>query len=97
MCAETAGWTLIRSSPRSSIGVPRRRSSATLFLILASCGSYGLALCGFGPLAVDIGVIAIAALLFTGLFFIGPAVTIRNSGRGLFLVLEDTFGTVPAW
>lgn len=41
--------------------------------------------------------LGILALLLTGLFFIGPALAIRAAERPLFLVIEDSLGSIPAF
>jgi hypothetical protein len=51
----------------------------------------------FCPLPLYALLFSIFALLLTGLFFIGPALAIRAAGRPLFLVIEDSLGSIPAF
>ena len=68
---------------------------ATLFLNFSFCENYGLRLGSFGSLAVDAGVIGVAALSHTALFFIGPALAAQASRRSIFGLLEHSFGSIP--
>lgn len=68
---------------------------ATLFLNVSFCAGYGLALCSFGSPAVVAGVLGIAALLLTALFFIGPALAAQASRRRIFGLVELSFGSIP--
>ncbi len=69
---------------------------ATLFLNFSFCINYGLVLCCFGSLAVVAGVLGIAALLLTALFFIGPALAAQSSRCRIFVLVEHSFGSIPA-
>lgn len=69
---------------------------ATLFLNFSFYMNYGLVLCCFGSLAVVAGVVAIAALFLTALFFIGPALAAQSSRHRIFVLLEHSFGSIPA-
>ena len=51
----------------------------TLFLNFSFFEGHGLDVAGFGPLAVDVGVFCIAAILVTLLFFIGPALAVHET------------------
>ena len=55
------------------------------------CSDYGLVLVGFGNLAVDAAVTAMAILLITGLFFLGPALATHFGKRPLFAVFIVCF------
>src|SRR6266496_2281765 len=51
----------------------------------------------FCPLPLYALLLGILGLLLTGMFFIGPALAIRAAGRPLFLVIEDSLGSIPAF
>ncbi len=70
--------------------------TATLFLNLSFTFHAG-GLWVFCPLTLYALVIGILALSLTGLFFIGPALATRAAGRPLFLVVEDSLGSIPAF
>jgi hypothetical protein len=70
--------------------------TATLFLNLSFTFHAG-GLWVFCPLTLYALVIGFLALSLTGLFFIGPALATRAAGRPLFLVIEDSLGSIPAF
>ena len=69
--------------------------TATLFLNWSfTLQASGLWL--FCPLPLHALLLSVFALLLTGLFFVGPALATRAAGRPLFLVVEDSLGSIPA-
>ncbi len=71
--------------------------TATLFLNFAFSQDYGLDLWGFGPLLVDASVVGAAALLVTGLFFIGPALAAQAARQSVFGSIENSLGSIPTF
>ena len=69
--------------------------AATLFLNFSFCNAYGLSLSGFGTLAVDMGVFAVAAASISAMFFLGPACAVRANCCSVLHLLEEAIGTVP--
>ena len=70
--------------------------TAALFLNFHFYQDYGLNLWGFGKLPVDASVLAVAVLLLTALFFIGPALAARAAQRPVFFLIEKSTGAIPA-
>ena len=69
--------------------------TATLFLNFTFCYEHGLDLAGFGPLALDVIIFALAAVLITLLFFLGPALAVRSTQRSVLSLLDDSIGSLP--
>lgn len=69
--------------------------TATLFLNLTfAVQSGGLWL--FCPIPLYALLLGVFALLLTSLFFVGPALATQAAKRPLFLVVEDSLGSLPA-
>lgn len=69
--------------------------TASLFLNFSFCYEHGLDLAGFGPLALDVIILALAAVLITLLFFLGPALAVRSTQRSVLSILDDSIGSLP--
>jgi hypothetical protein len=69
---------------------------ATLFLNFPFWFIHGIDLAPFSPAPLYAGLLAIVALLITGLFFIGPALATQLAKKPLFGIIEDSVGSIPA-
>lgn len=95
----TAPTSLVRPGAEKQAPVDWRWAAlitATLFLNFYFCEAYGLILGGW-PQAVDAAMLVAAALLITALFFLGPAMAAQSAKRKIFGLIEDSFGSIPAF
>ena len=71
--------------------------TGTLFINFYFCERYGLQLRGFGGIGVELSLLAAAALVIAALFFVGPAMAAQSARCGVFSLIANSLGSVPAY